>query len=35
MSLPDPLSSYLGLPDSTGEMSGNTPSIPSDTPVKV
>ena len=25
MSLPDPLSSYLGLPDSTGEMSGNTP----------
>ena len=35
MSLPDPLSSYLGLPDSAGEMSGNTPSIPSDTQKKL
>jgi len=27
MSLPDPLSNYLGLPDSTGSSSGNNPSI--------
>ena len=27
MSLPDPLSQYLGLPDSSGDSSGNSPSI--------
>jgi hypothetical protein len=27
MSLPDSLSNYLGLPDSSGDSSGNTPSI--------
>ena len=28
MSMPDPLSNYLGLPDSSGDANGNTPSIP-------
>ena len=30
MSLPDPLSQYLGLPDSSGESSGQSPSISSE-----
>ena len=35
MSLPDPLSSYLGIPDSAGEVSGNTPAISSDVQTKL
>ena len=35
MSMPDPLSNYLGLPDSSGEANGNTPSIPQEEQAKL